>query len=115
MEFKERMPGEVLRVTEDRQVFADKLAEYKERDPAKTDLRRIYKIAILERLVDQGEVDTTALEEELKGKYGDAFSERWYRSAVGIIRDYIVTGGKRVFGGTGLPKREAGGPDGQVF
>jgi hypothetical protein len=115
MEFKERMPGEVLRVAEDRQVFADKLAEYKTRDLEGGSFRLASKIEILERLVEQGEVDTAALEQELRAKYPEEFNERHYRSAVGVIRDYIATGGKRVFGGTGLPKHEADEPEGQVF
>jgi hypothetical protein len=112
MESMERTPGQVLRVIEDRQVFADKLEEYKARELKEGDFRLLSKIEILERLVTHGEVDTAALEEELSAKYPEEFNERHYRSAVGVIRDYIATGGKRVFGGTGLPKREE---DGQSF
>ncbi|HOX10819.1 MAG TPA: hypothetical protein P5323_04025 [Candidatus Moranbacteria bacterium] len=88
-----------------------KLAEYKERlgaqmkeDPYKapelfTDTN--YKIAVLEKLLTDGEVNTHELSRELNEKYG-GFSVGDFDNACAVIEDYTKTGGKEVAGGTGL-------------
>ena len=95
----------------------DKLAEYKNRlklqreeKPFKapesfTDTN--YKIAILERLLLEGEVDTHDLSRELhkKDKFVDATH---FENACAVINDYVKTGGKHVRGGSGIRSGVAG-------
>jgi len=92
-----------------------KLAEYKERLGAqmKKDLYKApelftdtnYKIAVLEKLLTDGEVDTHELSRELNEQYG-GFSVEDFDNACAVIEDYAKTGGKEVTGGTGLKFEE---------
>lgn len=49
----------------------------------------LYKIAVLEQLLDEGEINASKLEEELQGKYGDAFDLSALNSAVTAIDNYV--------------------------
>ena len=61
-----------------------------------------YKIAVLERLLADGEVNTHAVSLELHKKYGIIDIEA-FNNAAGVIEDYCMTGGiKNTYGGTGL-------------
>ena len=96
---------EVLRLPEDRYPLVRKLAEYKTRiEPFRApelQLDTLYKIAVLEPLVRDGEVNRTATREALSEAYGTV-DERLFHNAWGVIMDYIETGGRKLFGGTGL-------------
>ncbi len=61
----------------------------------------IYKIAIGEKLLSEGEVKTYELSQELSKKYG-TFVPRAFNKACTVIEDYCKTGGKNVRGGTGF-------------
>ena len=60
-----------------------------------------YKIAVLERLLAEGEVDTQQLSRELNEKYG-GLDVKVFNNACAVINDYTETGGDSVRGGTGL-------------
>lgn len=65
------------------------------------------KVAITERLLERGEVDTRELFEELKEREGPILLSDYY-SAVNVIADYCETGGRKTIGGTGfLPSRRS--------
>jgi len=64
----------------------------------------VYKCAILERLLDKGEVDTPAFSLELQKLHG-FFDALNYDDAAAVIDDYCMTGGSNVNGGTGLAKK----------
>lgn len=88
-----------------------KLSEYKERlsaeikkDPYKAPeffIDTNYKIAILEKLLINGEVNTYELSKELNKKFGGLDIET-FKNACSIIKDYAETGGENISGGTGL-------------
>ena len=63
----------------------------------------ICKIAVLERLIRDRNVNTWELSIEMASTYGAAFSAHDFNNACGVIDDYNKTGGQNVFGGTGLP------------
>ncbi|MBT9144063.1 MAG: hypothetical protein DDT29_02477 [Dehalococcoidia bacterium] len=104
---KIKFPEDITKVKS----LQEKLAEYKERlgtqmkkDPHKvpelfTDTN--YKIAVLEKLLTDGEVNTHELSRELNEKYG-GFNVDDFNNACAVIEDYAKTGGKEVTGGTGL-------------
>lgn len=60
-----------------------------------------YKIAVLEKLLLNGSVDKDQLYKELINN-DKTFDQSSYDNAFGVIEDYVVTGGERVVGGTGL-------------
>lgn len=95
----------IIRITENREVIERKLAEYSQRldqyMAPETQLDTIYKIAIAQRLVETGEVNTHDLSLELKEKYGN-IDVAVFDNACGVLADYITTGGKHTTGGTGL-------------
>ena len=98
------------------QRLQDKLGDYKQRleyeeseiDPYKApetvfsmlvDTR--YKIAVLEKLLNDGEVNTFELSKELNDQDGRLDTQA-FNNACAVIDDYCKTGGKNVRGGTGL-------------
>lgn len=60
------------------------------------------KIAVLELLLTEGQVDTWEFSRHLAEEYKTNFSVRAYANACSVIEDYCKTGGARCFGGTGL-------------
>lgn len=71
------------------------------------DSKDYYKLAILSEVLDFGKIEMSNLsleifneEKELFGK--EIFNLESFNNACEIINDYCVTGGKNVFGGTGL-------------
>ena len=94
----------------------DKLKDYKQRleskkdkvDPYKAPEQTFrvfagtkYKIAVVEKLLLEGNVDTHQLSLELGEKDGQ-FDKQAFENACSVIKDYVTTGGKRVTGGTGF-------------
>jgi hypothetical protein len=98
---------DVIRLGEDRERLSLKLEEYKQRkgNPAVDQRKNRYKIDITQALVEHGMLDREALKEKIKTEEGENFDEFSFNDAVGVIKDYIETGGKNVYGGTGLPER----------
>lgn len=112
------LPKEMSR----REVLEEKLEEYKGR---LNDLRKRnfytppesfkklvnqsssvrYKIALIERLFETGEINTYDFSLELNEK-DDFFNRVMYDKAAGVIDDYCRTGGENVYRGTGFPKRK---------
>lgn len=80
-------------------LLENKLAEYKKR---KQDLDTVYKIEILNHLITHGEVSINEILHKL-----DAVDRKIFDNAVGVIEDYIKTGGKNTRGGTGIKSKEA--------
>ena len=60
-----------------------------------------YKIAIMERLLLDGSVDTQQLSRDLNEADGD-LNPQAFINACEVIQDYAETGGQRTTGGTGL-------------
>jgi hypothetical protein len=89
----------------------DKLAEYEKRFEKKQMERLaqedlwdvIYKIAVLNKLLTDNEVDINKVSAELTEEYGSV-NEKILENAIAVIEDYIKTGGKNLAGGTGLKK-----------
>ncbi|TSA43748.1 hypothetical protein D4R49_02360 [bacterium] len=87
-----------------------KLEEYKERLKGMRHLApeeltdTVYKIDVLEPLLDKREIDVSNLEEEFRSKYGDSFDSPAFINAVAVIDDYSKNEGRNVKGGTGLKK-----------
>lgn len=106
--------GPIIKLMESREILERKLAEYRSRlnefGAPETQFDTIYKIAVVERLVETGEVDTQNLSRELVAKYG-TFDTASFNNACGVIADYIKTGGKNVAGGTGLNGNKGQGHD----
>lgn len=70
-------------------------------DASQIDYETTCKAVILERLIDDGEVDTF----EFLGTETSEFHShvpKIYEGSVGVIKDYVETGGKHVIGGGGL-------------
>lgn len=89
------------------QKLRSKLEEYRGRlhlyrDP-ELQMSTICKIAVLERLLMDREVNTWELSMEMSNIYGTGFSVNDFNKACGVIDDYCKTGGQNVSGGTGLP------------
>ncbi len=116
MEFKargqnpeHRRAGNIIKLTENREVLIGKLKEYQSRlkpnIAPEEQISTLYKIAVTQALVEKGEVTKETLVKELETKYGfldaAAFGNAW-----GVIADYTETGGANVRGGTGLRKEE---------
>lgn len=80
-------------------LLENKLAEYKKR---KQNLDTFYRIEILNWLMNHGEVSIN----EILKKLGNVDREI-FDNAIGVIEDYISTGGKNNEGGTGLKSKEA--------
>ena len=101
----------VIRIAEDRDVLVAKLAEYKKRlednsyKPPWAQWDTVYKIAVVEELLEHGEVNTYELSRKLAEQAGGVFDVGAFNNACAVIQDYITTGGKDVIGGTGLPKK----------
>ena len=95
----------IIRIAEDREIIAHKLEEYKGRldkfKAPEAQFDAIYKIAIAEKLLEKGEVNTFDLSRELADKYGSV-NANLFDNACKVIEDYIKTGGRNVHGGTGL-------------
>lgn len=92
-----------------------KLDEYKarlvERESAsnpeeqlKPDSKLIYKIFVLDRLLQDGSVKLNSLSLELKKELGNSFNKNLFTRACIVIQDYCETGGENIYGGTGLPQ-----------
>lgn len=94
-----------IRISEGRELLQRKLEEYKTRlDKIKTPEAQtdtIYKIAIAERLLSDGEVKYNEIYQELQNTYGNV-DEVDFKNAYLVIEDYVKTGGKSNRGGTGL-------------
>lgn len=60
-----------------------------------------YKIAVLEKVLLEGEVNTFELSRELNSQDGQ-FDSGAFNNACGVIEDYCSTGGKNTRGGTGF-------------
>ena len=59
-----------------------------------------YKIAVVEKLLLEGEVNTHELSRELLEKHGKIDAEN-FNIACAVVDDYMKTGGKNVTGGSG--------------
>jgi hypothetical protein len=60
-----------------------------------------YKIAVLEKVLLEGEASTHELSRELNAKDGQ-FDAHAFNNACGVVEDYCSTGGKNTRGGTGF-------------
>jgi len=104
----ERMPEEQIRVTEDREALLQKLEDYKKRynqyGAPETQLDTIYKLAVIEPLVENGEVDENEVRNGLIARF-NTLDEGLFANAWKVIRDYARTGGANTSGGTGFPKK----------
>jgi hypothetical protein len=84
-----------------------KLAEYRRRrsefKAPEQEMDTLCKIAVLERLLRDGQVFVEALAEELARYYTAAFDRASFDEACDVISDYNQTGGVSVGGGSGLP------------
>lgn len=91
-----------------KQQLKSKLVEYKERvslyRAPELQMGVICKITVLERLLQDGQVNTHELSREMFETYGSGFSVHAFNNACGVIDDYCKTGGKNTSGGTGLPE-----------
>ena len=58
---------------------------------------------VLQKLLQDSEVNTPQYSLELAQEFGDAFDVEEFADACGVINDYCETGGQRNNGGTGLP------------
>lgn len=105
------LPGDAVIV----RALQDKLEEYKQRLISRrqkdfykapelfTDTN--YKIAILEKLLLDGEVDTYAISKKLMQIYGFVDAST-FENACRVIEEYAKDGGRSVRGGTGLKIKE---------
>ena len=84
-----------------------KLKEYQERmQPYRApelQMENICKIAVLERLLRDGQVNTWDFSLELAKEHGSEFNPYDFSLACAVIDDYCKTGGANLSGGTGLP------------
>ncbi len=97
-----------------RQMLEDKLSEYNERlkknpylppeSPEILDTK--HKIAVLEKLLNNGSVNTFDFSRELSETRGFVFDASFFNNACAVIEDYVKTGGRHTKGGTGLGKTE---------
>lgn len=91
-----------------RKQLEGKLKEYQARlEPSKTpesQMDIICKIAVLEKLLEDNGVVTHALSLELFQKYGRSFDATLFDNACNVIIDYCDTGGRNIWGGTGLER-----------
>ena len=63
----------------------------------------MYKAVILRELLNKGEVNTDAIKSRISDS--GVINEAVFNNAVGVIEDYVKTGGKNLEGGTGLAGR----------
>lgn len=112
---KENLEKKIIKFPEDINIIKAlqrKLKEYKGRKNALEAKKNLYippeividtnyKIAILEKLLTEGEINIKELSQELINKYGSLHFE-CFDNACAVIEDYVNTGGKKVIGGTGL-------------
>lgn len=63
-----------------------------------------YKIAVLQKLLDEGVVEPVALAAELSANPAKHFDVGAFYNAFTVIENYCRTGGASAIGGTGLPK-----------
>lgn len=110
-------PHEQILLTENREILAQKLEEYKKREEPylapELQFDTLYKIAVLEPLIQDGVVNFQDVVQKITEKYG-GIDERCLANAWGVIEDYSRTGGAHTTGGTGLPKNDFDAPDGLI-
>ncbi len=105
--------GEIEKIVLNRdrkEQLTQKLEEYQQRDPYKapeTKMDTVCKTEVLNALLEDGEVDTENLREELRQKYRSGFHEPAFDNAIFVINNYNENGGVDVSGGSGLPQVEA--------
>ena len=89
-----------------KQQLRDKLVEYKKRmhpyAAPELQMDTICKIAVLERLLRDGQVNILDLSWEMTETYKLGFDINAFNKACGAIEDYCNTGGVHTRGGTGL-------------
>ena len=107
LKIEQKSPTIALPTDEARkQQLQDKLEEYRGRmDPYRApemQMGTICKIAVLEQLLRDGEVNTFELSLEMSKKYGSGFDHNAFNNACGVVEDYCKTGGQNVSRGTGL-------------
>lgn len=61
-----------------------------------------YKIAVLQRVLETGSVDTSILRRELLAEEGEMFNETVFDNACCVIKNYCAGTVERNVGGTGL-------------
>lgn len=88
-----------------------KLEEYKQRCNSlnRTDeqqLSTFFKIVILKELFKNREVNTKNFAQKWEKSHPKLWENGvyYYHNACNVINDYITTGGKHTYGGTGLPE-----------
>lgn len=90
-----------------REQVQKKLKEYRGRmQPYRApelQMENICKIAVLERLLRDGQVNTWDFSRKLAEEYGSGFNSNDFSLACAVIDDYCKTGGANLRGGTGLP------------
>lgn len=102
------LPQDLERVAQ----LVAKLAEYRERmasDLHAVDHLTMMKIDVLDRLINEGSIETWTVSRELEAKYGLPLLRIHFNTAVSVIVDYCLTGGKNLKSGTGLPRVGAQG------
>lgn len=89
-----------------KQQLHNKLVEYRKRlhpyRAPESQMDLVCKIAVLERLLNNGQVNTWELSREMVAKYGPGFNTDDFNNACAVIGDYCETGGQNVRGGAGL-------------
>jgi len=103
----EKSPVIVLPEDEARKVqLRRKLEEYKKRmlpfRAPEFQMDTICKVAVVERLLRDGQVLTWELSREMVKTYGSGFDPNAFNNACGVIEDYCKTSGQNTSGGTGL-------------
>lgn len=105
----EQQKSPVIVLPEDearREQLRQKLEEYRTRiEPHKApemQMDTICKIAVLERLLRDSQVNTWDLSREMVEIYGPGLDAHTFNVACGVVADYIKTGGANLHGGTGL-------------
>lgn len=83
-----------------------KLEEYKGRldgfRAPELQMDTICKIAVLGKILKDGEVNTWDLSRELSARYGSSYDPYAFNVACDVVEDYIKIGGVNLRGGTGL-------------
>ena len=65
----------------------------------------IYKVTVLKRLLQDGQVNTYELSLEMAKVHGSSFDVDVFDNACSVIEDYCKTGGANAHGGTGLTSK----------
>lgn len=90
-----------------RKQLQKKLEEYRRRmQPYRApelQMENICKIAVLEKLLQNGQVNAWDFSREMAREYGPGFNTNDFSLACTVIDDYCKTGGANLRGGTGLP------------